>query len=395
MMPYSTMKEVPKALKTAGLNLRQANIWGEIFDRAKAGGAYNPAGVAWTAFKKKYKKVGERWVERAEQLTRSPIEKIIFTHWGSEAIKMKPEKLEEKILELSKEHCPDIPVEIAIDNLKIEAPKNGEKKPGERVLIEEYALSNYLGSKRQFVKEIFKYIPEDTKTLFDSMAGVSHVLIEAARHGIEVIGNDLSPLAYLYSSGIFQGKELNDQDIGKFKKFPSQTGWLTKSNLKRPEKRESKRILDGLVIGAWKNFSGPRRRAALAALSSLIQHYFRGFQAFIREEQPYSKKQILGDLENSIKEINGLIKEVGGKGRFFARDILKEKIPSADVIYFDPPFFPRGTDNVRYFKHYAIANSTLMQKVYEAKDPTPEEIIEFLPRLAEKTDLLIISYASP
>lgn len=326
-----------------------------------------------------------------------PVEKMIFTHWGKEAVTMRPEKLAQKILELSQKHCPLIPVEIAIDNLKVGPPKKGEKplKPGERVFVEEYALSNYLGSKRQYVNEIFKYIPENTKTLFDGMCGVSHVLIEAARRGIEVIGNDFSPLAYLYSAGVFQGEELNEKDIEKFKKFPPQNGWLAKSNLKRPEKRESKRIIDGLIVGAWKNFSARKRRAALAVLSNLIQHYFRGFQAFIAEEEPYSKEQILKDLDSSIKEINSLIKEVRGKGKIFSRDILKEKIPASDVIYFDPPFFPQGTDNIRYFKHYVIANSVLMQRRYEPKDPMPEEIIEFLPRLAAKTSLLIISSASP
>lgn len=397
-MPYASIKDAPKALRTAGLTLPQINIWARFYDAAKASGAaIAPAAVAWTQFKKLYKKVGDKWVKRAVKLERNPVEKIIFTHWGSEAIKMKPQKLVQKILELSQKHCPDIPVEIAIDNSKFGPPKKGEKslKPGERVFAEEYALSNYLGSKRAYVGEIFKFIPPDAKTCFDPMAGVSHVLIEAARRGIEVIGNDFSPLAYLYSAGVFQGTELNEADIEKFKKFPSQNGWLTKSKLMRPKRRESKRILDGLIIGAWKNFSRGKRRAALAALSSLIQHYFRGFQAFIAEEEPYSKDQILKDLDSSIKEINSLIKEVGSKGKIFARDILKEKIPRADVIYFDPPFFPQGTDNIRYFKHYTIANSSLMQKRYEPKDPTPEEILAFLPRLAEKTNLLIISSASP
>lgn len=396
-MPYTSIKDAPKALVSAGLTLSQINIWSRFYDAAKAsGGAISPAAVAWTQFKRKYKKVGKKWFKRAKTLARVPVEKIIFTHWGTEAIKLKPEKLAKKISELSQKHSPDIPVEIAIDNLKIGPPKKGEQKPSERVFIEEYALSNYLGSKRAYVKEIFKYVPSETKTLFDPMMGVCHALIEAARRGIEVIGNDLSPLAYLYSMGIFQGSKLNEEDTKKLKNSPPVAGWLSKSGLMRPKRKESKRLLDGLVVNAWRNFSGSKRKAALAVVSLLVQHYFRGFQAFISEEEPYSKVQIQKDLDTAIKEINELIEAVGGRGKIFNRDILKEKIPRADVIYFDPPFFPAGIKhNIEYFKHYKIANSFLMQKTYQPKEPSQEEIVNFLSRLAGKTKVLIISSASP
>jgi len=392
-MPYSSIKDIPKGLKGAGLNLRQANVWGKIYDSAKAGGAYNPAGVAWTAFKKKYKKVGRRWVQRTKQLARKPVEKIIFTHWGSEAIGMKPEILAKKMYELSQEHCPDIPVEIAINNMNVGPPR--KREPGERA-FEEETLSNYLGSKKKFVKHIFKFIPPNTKTLFDSMCGSSHVLIEAAKRGIRVIGNDFSPLAFLYSSGIFQGSKFTDEDMEKFKSFPSVSGWLSNSKLKRPSNPESKKLIDGLVLGSWKRFSGDKRRTALAAMSLLFQHYFRGFQAFISEEEPYSRKQILGDLTKCVKDVNELIGEVGGKGRIFSRNVLNEGIPKADVIYFDPPYFPGGgKDSIKYFNHYYIANSTLMQKAFKPNDPTKEDIVKFLPKLARSTKLLIVSCASP
>jgi len=392
-MPYSSMKDVPKGLKGAGLSLRQANVWGKIYDSAKAGGAYNPAGVAWTAFKKKYKKVGKKWVERTKQLARNPVEKIIFTHWGNEAIGMKPEILAKKMYELSQEYCPNIPIEIATNNLTIGPPK--KVKPEERV-FEEEALSNYLGSKKKFIKHIFKFISPNTKTLFDPMCGSSHVLIEAAKRGIRVIGNDLSPVAFLYSSGIFQGSKFTDEDMKKFKSFSPVSGWLSNSKLQRPKNPESKKLIDGLVLGSWKKFTEGKRRTALAAMSLLFQHYFRGFQAFISEEEPYSRKQILEDLTKCVKDINELIGEVGGKGRIFSRNVLTEGIPKADAIYLDPPYFPGGgKDSIKYLNHYYIANSTLMQKTFKPEDPTKEDIVRFLPKLAKSARFLIVSCASP
>lgn len=388
------MKEVPKALKTAGLNLAQANVWAKFYDEAKASGsAISPAAIAWTAFKKKYKKVGGKWFTR---IKKREIPRIIFTHWGSEAVKMKPELLKRKMYELAQEHYPDASVEIATDNMVIGPVKKTVDIDSLSIVDSEETLSNYLGSKRKFVQNIFKFIPKSTKTLFDPMTGTSHVLIEAAKRGITVIGNDFSPIAYLYSLGVFQGAQLDESDEKRFKSFPPISGWLSKSGLQRPKNPDSKKLIDGLVSGAWKKFSGPKRNTALAAMSLLFQHYFRGFQAFISEEEPYSRKQILGDLSKAIQDINKLIGEVGGKGKIYGRDILKEVVPSADVIYFDPPYFPSGEKaGIKYFTHYLIANSTLMQRQFKPADATKEDIIGLLPKLAKQAKYLIITSASP
>ena len=319
--------------------------------------------------------------------------KIIFTHFGKEAMRMKHEKLVQKVSELSKKFCPDISVEVALDNSTFGIPSKKIAKP---IFNREETLSNYLGSKRQFVNTILKYIPKDTKTLMDPMSGSSHLLIEAVKHGIQIIGNDLCPLAYYYSAAIFQGQKFDETDFKNFINSPPVSGWLSKSELKRPEKLESKRLIDGLMVGAYKKFSKGKQKTALGAMSLLLQHYFRGFAAFISEEEPYSREQVLGDLSKAIKDINELIGEVGGKGKIFNKNILSETIPGADVIYFDPPYFPAGPQEaINYFKHYVHANSVLMQKKFEEKDPTKEDIINFLPKLASKTNLLIVSTSSP
>jgi len=319
--------------------------------------------------------------------------KIIFTHFGKEAIGMKHEKLVQKVSELAKKFCPDISVEVALDNSTFGALSKPVKKSESS---QEETLSNYLGSKRQFVNTILKYIPKDTKTLLDPTCGSSHLLIEAAKHGIQIIGNDLCPLAYYYSAAIFQGQKFDETDLKNFINSPPVSGWLSKSELKRPEKLESKRLIDGLMLGAYKKFSKGKQKTALGAMSLLLQHYFRGFAAFISEEEPYSKEQVHNDLSKCIKDINELIGEVGGKGKIFNKNIFSETIPGADVIYFDPPYFPAGPQEaINYFKHYVHANSVLMQKKFEEKDPTKEDIINFLPKLASKTNLLIVSTSSP
>ena len=77
-MPYSSIAEIPKGLKGAGLSLAQANVWAKINDHAEAGGAREPAAVAWSQFKKLYKKVGDKWVKRATKLMKisTPLDEL-------------------------------------------------------------------------------------------------------------------------------------------------------------------------------------------------------------------------------------------------------------------------------------------------------------------------------
>jgi len=73
--------------------------------------------------------------------------------------------------------------------------------------------SNYLGSKRRLAKFIVDKFAEDARTVFDPMCGVSGVLVEAARRGYRVRGNDLSIVPYWYSKGVFEGAPLSDADV--------------------------------------------------------------------------------------------------------------------------------------------------------------------------------------
>lgn len=67
-MPYSSIAQIPATLKGAGLSLSQANDWARYYDDG------NNAAIAWTRFKLKYKKVGDKWTMKAGQsLYKEPI----------------------------------------------------------------------------------------------------------------------------------------------------------------------------------------------------------------------------------------------------------------------------------------------------------------------------------
>ena len=76
-MPYATVSAAPQALRTAGLNLSQMNYWARIYDGAKASGAKFAGAIAWTQFKKKYKKAGNKWVLRKIEKDLSLLDRFI------------------------------------------------------------------------------------------------------------------------------------------------------------------------------------------------------------------------------------------------------------------------------------------------------------------------------
>lgn len=66
-MPYTNISQIPESIKGAGLSLSQANDWARYYDGAKKQeGVENPAGIAWTRFKLKYKKVGDKWAMKSK-----------------------------------------------------------------------------------------------------------------------------------------------------------------------------------------------------------------------------------------------------------------------------------------------------------------------------------------
>jgi len=309
----------------------------------------------------------------------------IFTNIGEEGLLLGEKKFLAKVSILGKKF--GIDTRIAHDGLVLNFKRTTNAK-------KEEILSNYLGSKKRFASKILEFIPEETKTLFDPMCGIGAVLVEAARKGIEIIGNDICPSAYFYCKGIFQGEQLNSKDLNRLLKAERVEGWLSKAKkLQRPESNEARRYIDGIVLTAWK-FEGKKKNSALAIVSSLLQTFFREY--FISQYEPYSDKIIVYHLKKKANEINSLISEIGGKGKIFNRDAFGIKIPKSGAIYFDPPYFPKNVDlPVTYFKRYRTLNSVLLQKDWRMENPTPEEITQYIHRLSENTPLLLTTVAKP
>jgi len=79
-MPWDDLSAIPDQVKThdgATLSLAQANHWAEMFDALKdEPGIDNPAAVAWSNFKKVYKKEEGKWVKKKKEAAEIPDSEI-------------------------------------------------------------------------------------------------------------------------------------------------------------------------------------------------------------------------------------------------------------------------------------------------------------------------------
>ncbi|MHC4251737.1 MAG: DNA adenine methylase, partial [Planctomycetota bacterium] len=256
------------------------------------------------------------------------------------------------------------------------------------------AKSNYLGSKRRLAKYIAGKLPSDGKTIFDPMCGISAVLIEAARRGYTVRGNDLSIVPYWYSKGVFEGATLTDEDVEKLAGAKPVDGWLTAEwEGKYPRPKDVRRHLDGLakLARGWK---GARGRAAKAVASAVLQTVYSESGSGYSTLRYESVKRIAKTVRRAAREVNGLIAEVGGRGVITDLDARTMALPKSDVAYFDPPYFKRDKGAVQYFQSYRVPNSILLGREWRARNLTPEEIPALIERLCKGARHVIVSTSS-
>ncbi|MBI2933003.1 MAG: DNA adenine methylase [Planctomycetes bacterium] len=254
--------------------------------------------------------------------------------------------------------------------------------------------ANYVGNKRRLAKYIVGKFPEDGRSVFDPMCGCSAVLIEAARRGYRVKGNDLSIVPYWYSKGVFEGKPLSEEDVQKLVDTPFHEGWLTREwEGVYPRPWQIRRYLDGLAKVARES-SGPKGWAIKAVASRVLQTLYSDSISGYSTRRYESLAKVRDVVGRAAKEVNDFAAEVSGKGEITSENAKEMRFPQAGVVYFDPPFFKRDKGYVHYFQTYRIMNSILLGRDWEEENLGPEDIPPILEKLCKGCRHIFISTSS-
>jgi DNA adenine methylase len=254
--------------------------------------------------------------------------------------------------------------------------------------------ANYVGNKRRLAKYIVGKFPEDGKTAFDPMCGCSAVLIEAARRGYRVKGNDLSIVPYWYSKGVFEGRPLSEEDVEELVGAPMMEGWLTREwEGVYPRPWQVRRYLDGLAKRT-REWSGPKGWAAKAVASRVLQTLYSDSISGYSTRRYEALPKVRDVVRRAAKEVSDYAGEVAGKGEITNENAKGMRFPRADVVYFDPPFFKRDKGYVHYFQTYKIMNSILLGRAWEEENMGPEDIPPILEKLCKGCRHIFISTSS-
>jgi len=255
----------------------------------------------------------------------------------------------------------------------------------------EVEKANYVGNKERLAGYIAGKLPKDGGTLLDPMCGCGGVLIEAARRGYRVIGNDLSIVPYWFTKGVFEGSALSEDDVKEILGTRPRSGWLTTQwEGTYPRRKEIRRYLDGLAHLARK-WTGPKGWAMKAVVSRLVQTMYSDSGSGYSTRNWETMAGVERLLGNAVKEVNARITEVSGKGAITNLDARVMKFPKADVVYFDPPFFKHDKGVLHYFQTYRIPNSILLQQAWREENMKPEHIPPILERLCGSCRHILVS----
>jgi len=279
--------------------------------------------------------------------------------------------------------------QVIIKNLKLLESKSFEVIEASNEEIQEVA---YSFSKRPFANAIVNRLPATAKTIFDPMCGTSAVLMAAARKGLKVTANDVNPYAYRFSKGIFEGEILNAEDVDALLAVKEKRGWFTNQHkAMHPVSKSIREWVDGLMLHIESCFSGKKMLTARAVAVAFLGRFFGGRHSSMRDAYYYyyDKDKCRQMLRASISEVNRLVEQVGGKGIVTCNDAFKMQIPEADVIFFDPPQ-AGGSPYSRIFTEYKTRNSVLLQKEFRQKEPTREQIVSLLGKLANKCSTIVV-----
>ena len=270
----------------------------------------------------------------------------------------------------------------------------GEIIPGGVLDGMDFSKANYLGNKRRLAKYIVGKFPEDGKTLYDPMCGVSSVLVEAARRGFRVKGNDLSIIPYWYSKGLFEGAPLSEKDVAGLVNTLLHDGWLTREwKGIYPRPREVRRCLDGLAKKA-RNMQGAKGWTVKAVASLVLQRLYSESGSGYSTRKYETLAGVRKVVERAAKDVNALVAEVGGKGVVTNDNAGSMRIPASDVVYFDPPYFKRDKGAVHYFQSYRVSNSVLLGREWKEANLKPDDIPTILERLCKSCRHIFISTSS-
>jgi len=241
----------------------------------------------------------------------------------------------------------------------------------------------YLGSKGRLKNQFAKLVPEDVKTIFDPMCGTALFLAEMAKQGKRIIANDYSTAPFYTARAMFLKNKPNEEEFKAFLKSVNEVEGYYFQNAKKlfpilAGRKHAQKFIDGYILRAREAKFG---HYYLGVLSACLLNWFGSFGGPYRKWSFAEFKSKLGFYAKQLRsfEIEGTVTNL---------DALTMEIPSVDMIYFDPPYSEKL---FKYITKFGKLNAILLQKDWDKKEVTQDQVQALAEKLAGHCKYLFVS----
>ena len=315
---------------------------------------------------------------------------------------------------------------------KVEATRSINKDGNKRGKIEEYIVvpevdckksffpsTRYMGSKNNLLENISAAIaPLKVKTIFDAFSGSGVVSYHLKSLGYRVISNDFLKYSSTITKAVVENKNVNlaSDEIGLLLSKNRKAGNFVSEKFKDLYfSDEDNEFLDNTLANIELLTCEYKKSLALASLSrACLKRRPRGIFTYVGFKYDDNRKDLSFSLREhfifSISEFNQAVFDNKRENTSINKSILDLDKVTADLIYLDPPYFSKHSDNdyirryhfieglCRNWRGVEIQEETLTKKFkkYDSPFNTKEGTYRAFEQIFEryKDSKILISYSS-
>ncbi len=315
---------------------------------------------------------------------------------------------------------------------KVEATRSINKDGNKRGKIEEYIIvpevsykksffpsTRYMGSKNNLLENISAAIaPLNVKTVFDAFSGSGVVSYHLKSRGYKVVSNDFLNYSSVVTKAVIENKniKLTSEEIGMLLSKNRRAGSFIRETFKDLYfSDDNNEFLDNTLANIELLTCEYKKSLALASLSrACLKRRPRGIFTYVGFKYDDNRRDLSFSLKEhfifSIAEFNQAVFDNKKKNVSLNSSILELGKVKADLIYMDPPYFSKHSDNdyirryhfieglCRNWKGVEIQENTLTKKfkTYDSPFNTKEGTYRAFEIIFEqyKDSNILISYSS-
>jgi DNA adenine methylase len=230
----------------------------------------------------------------------------------------------------------------------------------ERVKEIEFPSTRYMGSKSRLLPYISGVLKGNkSKTVLDAFSGSGVVSYHLKKLGYEVTSNDFLAYSSSVTRALVENRStlLNADDIFELLSHNRKSKRFVQTKFKDLYfSDEDNKFLDNTLANVEKFSCEYKKSLALAALSrACLKRRPRGIFTYVGFKYDDGRKDLSFSLKEhfifSVNEFNKAVFDNGKDNISHNKSIMDLNIPSPDLVYLDPPYFSKFSDN-DYVRRY-------------------------------------------